>query len=51
MRFPRFISVRTDKNPETASSPSDIADLFNRQTRKLDIENASTLGKQEGDSD
>jgi hypothetical protein len=51
MRFPRFISVRTEKNPETASSPSDIADLFNRQTRKLDIENPSTLGKREGDSD
>ncbi|CAM6026042.1 unnamed protein product [Sphagnum balticum] len=51
MRFLRFISMRTDKNPETASSPSDIADLFNHQIRKLDIENPSTLGKQEGDSD
>jgi len=48
MRFPRFISVRTDKKPEDASSPSDIADLFNRQTRKL---NVAGMGTKEEDSE
>ena len=37
MRFPRFLQVRTDKNLEDASGPSEIAQLFHKQTRKLDV--------------
>lgn len=37
MRFPRFLQVRTDKNTEDASGPSEIAQLFHKQTRKLDV--------------
>ena len=37
MRFPRFLQVRTDKNAEDASGPSEIAQLFHKQTRKLDV--------------
>lgn len=49
MRFPRFISLRTDKKPENASSPSDIADLYHRQTRKLDVPGMGA--KEKADSD
>eukprot|EP01018_Ginkgo_biloba_P027056 Gb_13001 [translate_table: standard] len=35
MRFPRFIRQRIDKNPENSSTPMEIADLFNHQTRKM----------------
>ncbi|KAL2645294.1 hypothetical protein R1flu_012881 [Riccia fluitans] len=37
MRFPRYIRSRPDKNPENASTPSEIAELFHQQTRKLDV--------------
>ncbi|BBN03501.1 DNA ligase 1 [Marchantia polymorpha subsp. ruderalis] len=37
MRFPRYIRSRQDKNPEISSSPSDIAELFHQQTRKVDV--------------
>lgn len=37
IRFPRFIRQRIDKNPEDGSTPTDIADLFSRQTRKMDF--------------
>ncbi|KAL3698658.1 hypothetical protein R1sor_012734 [Riccia sorocarpa] len=37
MRFPRYIRSRPDKNCENASTPSDIAELFHQQTRKLDV--------------
>lgn len=49
MRFPRFISARTDKKPEDASSPSDIADLFNRQTRKLNVAGMGTKEEEESE--
>lgn len=32
-----ILQTRPDKKPEDASSPSYIADLFHRQTRKLDV--------------
>ncbi|CAM6126062.1 unnamed protein product [Calypogeia fissa] len=41
MRFPRFIKSRPDKKPEDANGPSDIADLFHKQTRKLDVPGSS----------
>lgn len=37
MRFPRFIRQRIDKKPEDCTTPVDIADLFNQQTRKMDF--------------
>ncbi|MCO5599554.1 hypothetical protein L7F22_053660 [Adiantum nelumboides] len=37
LRFPRFIKERPDKKAEDASTPSDIADLFHQQSRKLEI--------------
>lgn len=37
MRFPRFIRQRIDKKPEDCTTPMDIADLFNQQTRKMDF--------------
>lgn len=41
MRFPRFIRTVSDRNPEECSTASDIADMFNSQTRKMDV----TAGK------
>ena len=37
MRFPRFLQIRTDKNVDDASGPPEIAQLFHKQTRKLDV--------------
>ncbi|EFJ26982.1 hypothetical protein SELMODRAFT_96808, partial [Selaginella moellendorffii] len=37
LRFPRFVGERTDKSPEDATSPSELVQLFNAQTRKVDI--------------
>ena len=37
MRFPRFIHQRIDKNPEDGSTPTDIVDLSNHQTLKMDF--------------
>eukprot|EP00257_Ricinus_communis_P020858 XP_015580202.1 DNA ligase 6 [Ricinus communis] len=37
MRFPRFIRSVTDRNAEECSTAEDIADMFNSQTRKMDI--------------
>ena len=49
MRFPRFISTRTDKKPEDANSPSDIADLFHQQTRKLNVSGMGVVQKDDSE--
>ena len=41
MRFPRFIQSRPDKKPEIANGPPEIADLFHKQTRKLEVAGSS----------
>ncbi|XP_020522813.1 DNA ligase 6, partial [Amborella trichopoda] len=38
IRFPRFIRTVTDRKPEDCTTAMDIADMFNRQTRKLDVD-------------
>ena len=35
-RFPRYISTREDKQPEDASDPDFIEQMYNKQTRKQD---------------
>lgn len=37
VRFPRFIHSVSDRKPEECSTADDIADMFNSQTRKMDI--------------
>ncbi|CAI9110622.1 OLC1v1010679C1 [Oldenlandia corymbosa var. corymbosa] len=37
MRFPRFIRSLSDRNPEDCSTAADIAEMFNSQTRKMDV--------------
>ncbi len=34
-RFPRFITIRDDKQPEDASTPEVIVDLYNKQSRRM----------------
>ncbi|KAJ0042140.1 hypothetical protein Pint_18689 [Pistacia integerrima] len=37
IRFPRFIRTVPDRNPEECSTSTDIAELFQSQTRKMDV--------------
>ncbi|KAI4389328.1 hypothetical protein MLD38_001564 [Melastoma candidum] len=37
MRFPRFVRVRSDKDPEDCSTSTDVADLFRVQSRKMNV--------------
>ena len=34
-RFPRFITIRSDRQPEDASTPEVIVDLYNKQSRRM----------------
>lgn len=37
IRFPRFIRSVSDRNPEECSTAADIAEMFQSQTRKMDV--------------
>ncbi|WJX77161.1 DNA ligase 6 [Trifolium repens] len=37
IRFPRFISSVSDRNPEECSTATDIVEMFQLQTRKMDV--------------
>ncbi|KAK1433220.1 hypothetical protein QVD17_10129 [Tagetes erecta] len=37
VRFPRFVRSRSDKKPSDCSTPTDIAEMFHLQTRKMDV--------------
>ncbi|XP_023916627.2 DNA ligase 6 isoform X1 [Quercus suber] len=37
IRFPRFINPVSDRNPEESSTAADIAEMFQSQTRKMDV--------------
>jgi DNA ligase-1 len=35
LRFPRFLRLRPDHKPEEASGPDTIAELYNKQARRV----------------
>ncbi|KAK7295752.1 hypothetical protein RJT34_18664 [Clitoria ternatea] len=37
IRFPRFISCVSDRNPEECSTAADIVEMFHSQSRKMDV--------------
>ncbi|XP_027153946.1 DNA ligase 6 [Coffea eugenioides] len=38
VRFPRFVGSVSDRNPEECSTSADIAEMFNSQTRKMNLD-------------
>ncbi|KAH9739194.1 DNA ligase 6 [Citrus sinensis] len=38
IRFPRFIRLVSDRNPDECSTAADIAEMFHSQTRKMDAD-------------
>ncbi|XP_057994627.1 DNA ligase 6 isoform X2 [Hevea brasiliensis] len=42
MRFPRFICSVSDRNAEECSTAADIAEMFNSQTRKMNVTGTAT---------
>lgn len=42
LRFPRFLSRRMDKNPEDATGPQQLADLYKQQN--IEVKNADAAG-------
>lgn len=47
LRFPRFLSRRMDKNPEDATGPQQLADLYKAQN--IDVKNDDAAGYLSGE--
>lgn len=41
LRFPRFLRRRLDKNPEDATSPAQLANLYSDQNQSADLDEAA----------
>lgn len=49
-RFPRFITIRSDRRPEDASTPEVIVDLYNKQSRRMTSAAEMLASKNKGKS-
>ena len=47
MRFPRFLRIRDDKNPEDATKAEQVAELYNNQ----DVVKNANAANAEGEDD